>query len=193
MKHHKILEFLSQHIYTFIFAWLLLSLTVDTMVIPTVFRTLKNPELGGLIGIKIFPMINTLEVILGGFFFLGLIPRLNIKTQINHRVLLVISLIVVKFAFLFRFYLSPSIRDLTLKLHSMKSAGETQIENAEYLMLKTEHSSFHHLYVNLEKIKVFLLLILCLWLFWESWKKFSLAYKNSRETSKEISKETSVI
>lgn len=141
----------------FIFSWIILTVAVDFIAIPTVFRTLKDPNLGGAIGINLFPKVNWVEIILAVSLCSAIFFSVNIKQRILDRLALIVGIFLFLLTVLYLAYLSPEIKRLTLEIANNKG-------NLTLLpTLNIEHQFFHHLYIKLESVKLFLLFGLMAW------------------------------
>ena len=132
---------------TSISAWFFSTVVVDFVAIPSVFRILDDPATAGLIGIKVFSTFNILEVIIA---ITGLVGAYFLR----HKGLLVLSILTISIAFLYYFYLTPSIISASEVIRSFNELNSQVVEE------KTrEMAFFHELYVKMDSIK--LLLLLC--------------------------------
>ena len=141
----------------FIFSWIVLTVAVDFIAIPTVFRTLKDANLGGSIGIELFPKVNIVELILAIGLLISIKASINLKTRIFDRFVLVIGFFLFLLCLFFSTFLSPEIKKLTLMM--MESKGNYSVLPA----LSVQHQFYHHLYIKLEGVKLVLLLVLMGW------------------------------
>lgn len=140
-----------------LFSWILLTVTVDFIAIPTVFRTLKDVNLGGAVGIELFPKVNAVEVFLSWALIICLFYSLSIKTRLFDRFVMVMGFFLVFLSIFYFTFLSPEIKTLTLEM-SKKVGDYTSLPS-----LSVEHQFYHHLYIRLEGIKLLILAIMLGW------------------------------
>ncbi len=136
-----------------IFGWIVLTIATDMVVIPTLFRTLKNVNLAGLVGINLFPKINMVEVVLGFCLLLTTLVQERKANWIS-RLQLVAAFFLFFLSLGYRFYLSPEIRDITLQIQGLQSPLKSMID------LSLEHHFFHQLYIRLDIVKLVILMML---------------------------------
>lgn len=141
----------------FLLSWIVLTVAVDFIAVPTVFRTLKDVNLGGAIGIELFPKVNVVEVILSLGLLFCLYYSMNIKVRLFDRFIMVMGFFLVFLSLFYLTFLSPEIKTLTLEMARAK--GDYSL----LPQLSIQHRFFHNLYIKLEGIKFVILVILLGW------------------------------
>lgn len=140
-------------------AWIVLTVAVDFIAIPTVFRTLQDINLGGSVGIELFPKVNKVEMILASLLLIGILYKQKVKEKMFDRFILIQSFFLFLLSFAYSFFLSPEIKRLTLLIQS-KSFDVNALAD-----LQIQHSFYHHLYIKLEGVKLIFLLMMMAWCF----------------------------
>ena len=74
--------FLVEMVLPLITAWFLMTLLVDIVAIPTVFKNISNLEEGGRIGMSIFGKFNCLEI----FLALGVLAGVSSMKEKSHSI-----------------------------------------------------------------------------------------------------------
>lgn len=141
----------------FLSSWILLTITVDFIAIPTIFRTLKDVNLGGAIGIELFPKVNFVEVILACGLIICLFYSLSIKTRLFDRFVMVMGFFLALLSIFYFTFLSPEIKTLTLEM-SNKMGDFSALPS-----LSVQHQFYHKLYIKLEGLKLLILVIMLGW------------------------------
>ncbi|MCK6595885.1 MAG: DUF4149 domain-containing protein, partial [Bacteriovoracaceae bacterium] len=90
-------------------AWIVLTIAVDFIAIPTVFRTLKDINLGGSVGIELFPKVNKVEMILAMILLVGILYKQKVKEKMFDRLILLQSFFLFFLTLTYSFFLSPEI------------------------------------------------------------------------------------
>lgn len=139
---------LTELIVPFIVAWFFMSILVDIVAIPAVFKNISNMQEGGKIGMTVFGRFNCFEVFLALFIFLGVLSR-NEKSK----TMLAFSIILLFFSFFYTFYMTPTIADAANRMHQIN------IHDPAYEIAVRHHRHFHGLYRYFEYAKFILLLV----------------------------------
>lgn len=138
---------LSELVLPFLFCWFFMTVLVDIIAIPTVFRNISNLEEGGRIGMTIFGRFNIFENIFGILVLLGVLSH---ERKSKLFVGLATSLLIL--SFVYTFYMTPMIGGLSLKIH------QVAVTDPMYEILKKEHGAYHVMYRNFDSIKLFALI-----------------------------------
>lgn len=145
-------------------AWIILTVAVDFIAIPTVFRTLKDVNLGGSVGIELFPKVNKVEMILAVILLVGILYKQKVKEKMFDRFILIQSFFLFLLTLSYAFFLSPEIKRLTLLIQDKSVAANLLAD------LQIQHSFYHHLYIKLESVKLIFLLMMMVWCFFRDLK-----------------------
>lgn len=137
-------------------AWLFTTVLVDFFAIPAVFQNVSKRFEAGMVGMSVFSRFNTLEIL----FALGLIISLWCsKTPIVYKkAVMVFSFILLGLAVTYKFYMTPAITEINLKMRN-------EINTVVIEALEKEHQLFHSLYVKLDSAKLFILMGMIILLF----------------------------
>ena len=131
----------------FIICWFFMSVLVDIVAIPTVFKNISNLEEGGRIGMTIFGRFNLFEIAFAVFILLGLYsPQKKSKLMIS------ISITLLLLSLCYAFYMTPMIAETTIKMH------QVSITDPQYEILQKQHNYYHILYRYLDTAKLLILL-----------------------------------
>lgn len=144
-------------------SWLIATLFLDIVAVPTVFKNITNILDAGKVGMTIFKTFNRLEIV---FSLIFLISGLELFITERKKSYWIISIILVCWIFLYNFYLTPSIIYYTEKLHSGVQDINLMIE------YQSKHALIHKIYRYLDSTKILILLGLVI----------SLTRKNLKET-----------
>lgn len=131
----------------FILSWFFMSVLIDIIAIPTVFKNISNLQEAAKIGMTVFHRFNYFEIFFGVCVLVGVILR-PIKTK--WMVLLSVALLIV--SFIFTFYMTPMIANNSIKMH------QVLVTDPMYQVLRDEHNKYHTLYRYFEMAKLFALL-----------------------------------
>ena len=131
----------------FVFCWFFMSVLVDVVAIPTVFRNISNITEAGKIGMTVFHRFNCFELFFAVMILIGtLMPLKKSKLMITLAVgLFFLSL-------LYTFYMTPMITKATLAIH------QTALTDPNYAVLQTEHAHYHTMYRYFDTAKLFILM-----------------------------------
>lgn len=150
-------------------AWIVLTIAVDFIAIPTVFRTLKDINLGGSVGVELFPKVNKVEMILAMILLVGILYKQKVKEKMFDRLILLQSFFLFFLTLTYSFFLSPEIKRLTLLIQDKSKAYHLLPD------LQIQHSFYHHLYIKLEGVKFIFLLMMITWCFFRDLKMQKVA------------------
>jgi hypothetical protein len=131
------------------FAWLVITIFVDAIAVPTVFRNVSKLEEAGKVGMKIFSTFNHLEFLFALVFIMGAI---GIYKQSKKQVFLILSLILLVWSVMYNLYFTPQIIHYTELIHKANPMS------MEYIKYQEAHAYYHNLYRYLDSTKIFLLL-----------------------------------
>ncbi|RPJ77814.1 MAG: DUF4149 domain-containing protein [Alphaproteobacteria bacterium] len=138
---------LVEMILPFIVAWFFMTVLVDIVAVPTVFRNISNLEEGGKIGLTIFGAFNRIEIFLGLVILFGTISmKEKSKLMISGAVVLLV------FSLFYTFFMTPMIGDTSIQIHL------TAVTDPQYEILKKQHRTYHELYRYFDTTKLFILL-----------------------------------
>lgn len=140
--------FLVEMVLPLITAWFLMTLLVDIVAIPTVFKNISNLEEGGRIGMSIFGKFNCLEI----FLALGVLAGVS-SMKDKSRVLIGLSVLLLAFSLFYTFYMTPMIGNTTVEIHKLA------LTDPQYQVLTERHRTYHDLYRTFDSTKLILLLV----------------------------------
>lgn len=138
---------LAEMILPFICCWFFMSVLVDIIAIPTVFKYISNMEEAGKIGMTVFHRFNCFEIFFGVFILLGLFS----KSQ-KLKFLISIASFLFLLSLFYTFYMTPMITEASISLHSVAATDPA------YEMIRSEHTTYHNLYRYFDTTKLFVLL-----------------------------------
>ena len=134
-------------ILPFILCWFFMSVLVDIVAIPAVFRNISNLEEGGRIGMIVFGRFNCFEIFFGIFILLGaLSPREKSKLMIG------IALFLLVLSIFYTVFMTPMIAETTIKIHQIAAT------DPQYEVLQNQHNLYHKLYRSFDTAKLLVLL-----------------------------------
>lgn len=131
-------------------AWFLMTVLVDIVTIPTVFRNSSSIVDAGKIGMKVFGTFNTFEVIFGLIVTIGAIH--NFKRNKNKKWLF-FALPLLIWANLYKFCMTPMITNTTYEIH------KTEVSDPRYAELQSQHAYYHNMYRYFDSTKLLVLLV----------------------------------
>lgn len=146
MKNLKAI--LNELILPFLVSWFFMTLLVDIVVIPTVFKNISNLEEGGRIGMIVFHRFNCIEIFFGVCILAGVLLR-----EKKSKGLIGASMLLLFFSLLYTFYMTPTIARIGTSLHQVATTS------SEYEFLRHEHTMFHNLYRYFDTTKLGILLL----------------------------------
>ena len=127
----------------FVFNWILTTVLVDFIAIPTAFRALQDVRLGGIVGMALFPKVNILEFVLAMGLLISIFVAMDLKSRVVDRIILALAFFLVLLVGVYLFYLTPTLEKLTVDLNNY--APGTQA----HALVSVEHQFFHQLFVQL--------------------------------------------
>lgn len=139
---------LNELILPFLVCWFFMSILVDVVAIPTVFKNISNLQEGGKIGMTVFHRFNCFEIFFGVIILLGVLSR-----EKKRKGLIGASLFLLFFSLLYTFYMTPTIAKIGTSLH------QVAITSSEYEFLRHEHTMYHKLYRYFDTVKLGVLLL----------------------------------
>lgn len=139
---------LAEMILPFITAWFFMTVLVDIVAIPTVFRNSSNLQEAGKIGMALFGKFNKFEIFLGLMVLFG---TLGLKEKSKLKISLAVVLLA--FALFYTFYMTPKIGQASAQIHSVA------ITDPLYGVFKQEHRTYHELYRYFDTTKLLILLV----------------------------------
>lgn len=133
-----------------VLAWFLMTVLVDIVTIPTVFRNAGSIEAAGKIGMKVFGTFNKFEIVLGLIALIGAFE--NFKGHRNKKWLFfAVPLSIL--TFVYTFYMTPMITNTTFEIH------QTAVGTPLYAELQSKHAMIHNMYRNFDATKLVVLLV----------------------------------
>lgn len=131
----------------FIFCWFFMSVLVDIITIPTVFKYTTNLQEAGKIGMTVFHRFNCFEIFFGLFVLLGMLARAN-----RSKFFIAISVLLLLNALFYTFYMTPMIANAAIKIHQIA------VTDPMYQVLQNQHTTYHNLYRTFDTVKLLVLL-----------------------------------
>lgn len=134
----------------FILAWFLMTVLVDIITIPTVFRNSTSIIDAGKIGMIVFGRFNVFEIVFAVIVLIG--SYVNWRTTCNGKwfyfaiPLFILSLV-------YKFYMTPMITNTTYEIH------QTLVSDPMYAVLQSRHAAYHNFYRYLDTTKLIILLV----------------------------------
>lgn len=143
-----------------ILCWFLMTIFVDIIAVPTVFRNVSNVHEAGKVGMTVFTSLNRMELIFA-FIFIGAVIHFHKKLKSNF--LLVLSLVLLFWSFSYNLYFTPKIIHYTQLIRSAVPGDPMMIE------YQNGHHFFHTLYRYLDTTKLIMLLSVLVVLIKRKW------------------------
>lgn len=134
--------------------WLGLTLFIDFVAVPLLFRNLGDFFRAGDLGIMVFTQFNSYELVMGGVL-LGLLGIVQNPPPFKRSLSLVLVIILCGITLYYSFYLTPKIQELTTLWKTADAQGVAGL--AGITDLQQEHQFFHRLYVGIDTLKILLL------------------------------------
>lgn len=134
----------------FLLAWFLMTILVDIVTIPTVFRNSSSIADAGKIGMTVFGRFNAFEVVFAVIVLIGAIIN---RVELNNKKWLFFASPLLIWACLYKFYMTPMITNTTLQIH------QTLVSDPLYAELQTKHAFYHNMYRYFDTSKLIFLLI----------------------------------
>ncbi len=133
-----------------IFAWFFMTVLVDIVTIPTVFRNAGNIEAAGRIGMKVFGTFNRFEIVFGLITLIGAFEKFRAT---RNKKWLMFALPLSILSFVYTFYMTPMITNTTFEIH------QTAVSSPLYAELQAKHAMIHNMYRNFDATKLVVLLV----------------------------------
>jgi hypothetical protein len=134
----------------FIVAWFLMTVLVDIVTIPTVFRNSSSIIDAGKIGMTVFGRFNVFEIVFAFIVLIGSVINYKVK---NNKVWLFFAVPLVVLSFVYKFYMTPMITNTTYEIH------KTEVSSPEYAELQSRHALYHNMYRTMDSTKLIVLLV----------------------------------
>lgn len=147
MKTFK--KMLLELVLPFILCWFFMTVLVDIITIPTVFRNSKSIEDAGKIGMTVFGRFNYFEI----FFSFSILVAAIINWGQGKRKWFYFALPLFTLSLLYTFYMTPMISNTTFAIHA------TDITDPMYAVLQGQHARYHNLYRTFDTAKLCVLLV----------------------------------
>lgn len=138
---------LIEMVLPFILCWFFMSVLVDIVAIPTVFRNISNLEEGGRIGMTIFGRFNLFEIFFGFFILLGVLSH-----QKKSKLMITLSVGFLLLSIFYTLFMTPMIAETSIKIHQIA------VTDPQFEILKKQHNYYHGLYRSFDSAKLLLLL-----------------------------------
>ena len=135
-------------ILPFILCWFFMSLLVDVVAIPTVFKNISNLEEGGRIGMIVFGRFNCFEIFFGVCILLGV---LSFKEK--SKLMIGAAILLLSLSLFYTFLMTPLIADTSIKIHHILAS------DPQYEILQKQHNYYHALYRSFDSAKLIGLLV----------------------------------
>lgn len=131
-------------------AWFLMTVLVDMVAIPAVFRNSSSILDAGKIGMIVFSRFNFFEVVFGLIVLLGALA--NVSLLKNKKWLyFVIPLVIL--SLIYKFHMTPMITNTTWEIQ------KTDRLDPLYGVLQAQHAYYHNLYKYCDTAKLVYLLV----------------------------------
>lgn len=152
MKMFKKISF--EMLLPVLFAWFMMTVLVDIITIPTVFRNSSNLVDAGKIGMIVFGRFNIIENIFAVIVLWGAVTTWQNSKKISQ---LFPALYLFIMSWVYTFYMTPKITETTQLIY------QTAVSDPLYVSLQSQHATYHNLYRTMDSIKLFLLLAFFVW------------------------------
>ena len=137
-----------------LFAWFMMTILVDMIAIPAVFRNSSNLTDAGKIGMIVFSRFNVIENIFAVIVFWGVFSLWKAK-KTKFQLIPAIYLFIM--SWVYTFYMTPKITETTYKIY------QTKVEDPLFAVLQIEHAYYHNTYRTLDSVKLVVLLTFIIW------------------------------
>lgn len=135
-------------ILPFIVAWFFMTILVDIIAIPTVFKNISNLEEGGKIGMTLFGKFNRFEIFMGVVVLIG-----TLLMREKSRLMISLAFVLLGFSIFYTFFMTPMIANTSIQIHLVS------ITDPQYEILKKQHHTYHELYRYFDTTKLLILLL----------------------------------
>lgn len=144
---NRVKSFMVLMILPFLTAWFFMTVLVDIVAIPTVFKNISNMQEAAKIGMTLFGKFNYLEMFLGMAILMG-----TSLMKKKSKIMIVLAALLLFFSIIYTFFMTPMIAHNSIQLHLIAAT------DLQYEILQKEHRFYHELYRILDTIKLILLL-----------------------------------
>jgi hypothetical protein len=124
-----------------------MSVLVDVVAIPTVFKNISIMQEGGKIGMIIFGRFNGFEIFFGLMILLGVLSH-----QKKSKLMIGLASVLLALSIIYTFYMTPMIAKAGVDLHLVNP------NDPQYEILTKNHRFYHSLYRSLDTAKLISLL-----------------------------------
>ncbi|MFA6235889.1 MAG: hypothetical protein WC635_01070 [Bacteriovorax sp.] len=139
---------LVEMILPFLTAWFFMTVLVDIVAIPTVFRNISNLEEAGKIGMTLFGKFNCIEMFFGMCVLLGTV---SIKEM--PKWLVAFPVLLLSFSIVYTFYMTPMIARTGIEMHAVA------VTDPQYAVFKHQLKIYHDIYRYFDTTKLLMLII----------------------------------
>lgn len=140
-------QILAEMVLPFVIAWFFMTVLVDIVAIPTVFRNISNLVEAGKIGMTLFGKFNKFEIFLAILVILGVFSMKE-----KSKLFISTAFILLGFSLFYTFYMTPMIANTSIQIH------QVAITDPQYEILKRQHALYHNLYKYFDTTKMLILL-----------------------------------
>lgn len=134
-------------ILPFLFCWFFMTVLVDIVTIPTVFKNISNIQEAGKIGMSVFGKFNCFEIFFGVMVLAG---TLSMKEK--SKVFIGISIMLLLTAIFYTFFMTPLIANNSVQLHSVLNT------DPQYEVFHKQNILYHKLYRFFDTTKLCVLI-----------------------------------
>jgi hypothetical protein len=134
----------------FITAWFLMTVLVDIVTIPTVFRNSTSIVDAGKIGMTVFGRFNAFEIVFAVIILIGSIVNLKVH---NNKKWIFFAAPLLMLSLVYKFYMTPMITNTTYEIH------KTAVTDPAYVELQSKHAQYHNTYRYFDTTKLIVLLV----------------------------------
>lgn len=139
-------------------SWLSMSMLIDFIVVPNIFKMSKNIFDSGDLGIFLFSLLNRLEIVISLLLFFCLFQIAKRKRNpFLKRINLSLGTLLVTISITYTFYLSPKISYYGTQMKKLTSATEYSID---FEKAQLSHHFYHQSYKMVDGIKILTLIFL---------------------------------
>ncbi len=125
-----------------------MSVLVDIVTIPTVFKNVSSLEEAGKVGMSVFGRFNCFEIFLGAIILLGLL-----SSEKKSKGLISLSAALLLLAFFYTFYMTPQITQAGIMVHKIA------VTDPMYEVFQKQHTFYHNLYRSFDSVKLLVLFV----------------------------------
>jgi fucose 4-O-acetylase-like acetyltransferase len=147
-KMKTLKSILVELILPFILCWFFMSVLVDIVAIPTIFKNISNLEEGGRIGMTVFGRFNCFEIFFAVSIFLGLVSYKE-----KSKFLISLSILLLGLSLFYTFFMTPMIANTSIQIHQLAPL------DPRFEILQKQHNYYHILYRYFDTAKLLVLLV----------------------------------